>query len=218
MAAAGRRSPERRAAAGAELRRQIAGLPALRRWGLPWDPRAAARALPSRSGASAQRRFGGAGASSARARPPPRAPRGRPGAGRAAVPPEPAPAVKSNSIGGALAPPHHCLAAIMLTRLPCPCGTGQPPGVCGVIGTCAPGVLLPATASAARECPKPVLCEGLKSARDCEQISKLLEKRLTNANSDALPGPPTPVARQSAAVGEHTVNGDRTAWPGEIRR
>ena len=31
-----------------------------------------------------------------------------------------------------------------------------------------------------------VLCEGPKSARDCEQISKLLvEKRLTNANSDA---------------------------------
>ena len=30
-------------AAGAALRRQIAGLPALRRWGPPWDPRAPAR-------------------------------------------------------------------------------------------------------------------------------------------------------------------------------
>ena len=30
-----------------------------------------------------------------------------------------------------------------------------------------------------------LLCEGLKSARDCEQISKLLvEKRVTNANNE----------------------------------
>ena len=34
-----------------------------------------------------------------------------------------------------------------------------------------------------------MLCEGPKSARDCEQIPKLLvEKRLTNANNDAPPG------------------------------
>ncbi len=47
-------------AAGAELRRQIAGLPALRRWGPPWDPRAPARgAAVEVGGLEAQRRFNG---------------------------------------------------------------------------------------------------------------------------------------------------------------
>ena len=62
-----------------------------------------------------------------------------------------------------------------------------------------------------------VLCEGLKSARDCEQISKLLvEKRLTNANSDA----PSEVHQLSvatcqSAAGRESIFGEcrsRAAW------
>ena len=62
-----------------------------------------------------------------------------------------------------------------------------------------------------------VLCEGPKSARDCEQISKLLvEKRLTNANSDA-----PPVVHQLSAAscqpaaGRESIFGEcrsRAAW------
>ena len=51
-----------------------------------------------------------------------------------------------------------------------------------------------------------VLCEGPKSARDCEQISKLLvEKRLTNANSDAPPG----VHQLSVATCQPAAGGKR---------
>ena len=55
-----------------------------------------------------------------------------------------------------------------------------------------------------------MLCEGPKSARDCEQISKLLvEKRLTNANSDA----PSEVHQLSVATCQPAAGRESTLGP-----
>ena len=90
-------------------------------------------------------------------------------------------------------------------------------GACG--NSSAPGVKSARrklAAAAVCECPKAVLC-GPKSARDCEQISKLLvEKRLTNANSDA-PSEVTSAVRHMSIRGRSGEHHDgecrsRAAW------